>query len=689
MIECAGLCLALHGCGDDTRASASDSASVGASETPASASASASETMATPTEGGASESISGTTTAGSVSESMTDATASAPTEGQTGPGTTTTATLTSDATTDSGGEVGFCGDDPPKGFVGPFDADCKTEPQIGGFTPVVEWTKQTWAAAPAYNQVMMAPVVAPITDDDGDGVFGSDGDMPAVLLVGYAGNDYQGVGALRAISGDGQKELLNIADQGVAASSGIAVGDLDDDGKPEIVVVVAGGALKAFGHDGALKWTSAAYPGDIAFAFMAAPAIADLDADGKPEVIIGRVILNNDGTLRGKGMYGTGAPTYGSTSFATDIDGDGTQEVIVGNAVYHADGSALWSIAEPDGYPAVADFDGDGGPDIIVVTAGAVRLQNGAGGVFWTTPNPALVGGPPTIADYDGDGKPEVGVAGKAGYVVFDTDGTVLWQQATQDASSAVTGSSVYDFEGDGVADVVYADEINLYVYSGIDGAVKLTYDGHNSGTLIEYPIVVDVDNDGQVEIVVVHNNLIQTNNGVTVLGDMNKSWRPGRKIWNQHAYNITNVGEHGEIPDEPEPNWLTYNNFRSGDLSEADGLLAPDLQMLSPQTCLNECGGPDSVNIWVQLGNAGGAPLLAGATIEVYSTVLGVESLTTTVEVPGPFAPGEFLDAIVIPVGTKDVDQIRLVANPKEIECVVDMANEIVLMPPFCSVPG
>lgn len=110
---------------------------------------------------------------------------------------------------------------------------------------------------------------------------------------------------------------------------------------------------------------------------------------------------------------------------------------------------------------------------------------------------------------------------------------------------------------------------------------------------------------------------------------------------------------------------------------------------MLSPQTCLNECGGPDSVNIWVQLGNAGGAPLLAGATVEVYSTVLGVESLTTTVDVPGPFAPGEFLDAIVIPVGTKDVDQIRLVASPKEIECVVDTANEIVLMPPFCSVPG
>jgi hypothetical protein len=57
--------------------------------------------------------------------------------------------------------------------------------------------------------------------------------------------------------------------------------------------------------------------------------------------------------------------------------------------------------------------------------------------------------GPPTIADYDGDGAPEVGVAGGAAYVVFDGDGALLWQMPTQDLSSSVTGSSVFDFNGD------------------------------------------------------------------------------------------------------------------------------------------------------------------------------------------------------------------------------------------------
>ena len=56
-----------------------------------------------------------------------------------------------------------------------------------------------------------------------------------------------------------------------------------------------------------------------------------------------------------------------------------------------------------------------------------------------------------------------------------------------------------------------------------------------------------------------------------------------------------------------------------------------------------------------------GGAPLLAGAVVEVYGTKMGVEALITSVDVPGPFAPGEFLDAIVIPVVTTDLEQIRL----------------------------
>jgi hypothetical protein len=153
--------------------------------------------------------------------------------------------------------------------------------------------------------------------------------------------------------------------------------------------------------------------------------------------------------------------------------------------------------------------------------------------------------------------------------------------------------------------------------------------------------------------------------------------------------HDITNVNDDGSVPAMAAPNWATYNNFRSGDLSAADGLAAPDLVLVSPEGCVNPCTGVNEVEIWVQLGNVGAAPLTAGATVEVYGTVMGTDSLLQSVDVPDVLAPGQFADAFGIVVDATGLDGIRLVAVPKEAECEVDPANEIVLMPPFCTAPG
>jgi hypothetical protein len=44
----------------------------------------------------------------------------------------------------------------------------------------------------------------------------------------------------------------------------------------------------------------------------------------------------------------------------------------------------------------------------------------------------------------------------------------------TQDCSSAFTGSSVFDFDGNGKAEVVYADEQYMRIYDGTTGDVLL-----------------------------------------------------------------------------------------------------------------------------------------------------------------------------------------------------------------------
>lgn len=133
----------------------------------------------------------------------------------------------------------------------------------------------------------------------------------------------------------------------------------------------------------------------------------------------------------------------------------------------------------------------------------------------------------------------------------------------------------------------------------------------------------------------------------------------------------------------------MTYNNFRSGDLSANDGLAAPDLVMITPESCVSGCSGPDQLGLWVQLGNVGAAPLTAGADVEVYGTKLGVESLITSVPFVDILDPGEYAPAFVIDIDTTDLDQIRLVAVAKEAECKVDADNELVLMPPYCTAPG
>jgi hypothetical protein len=622
------------------------------------------------------DSVSGTSTGASTGEVMSS----------TSTGSSTGVGGSSSSSSGDTGSLLFCGDEPPAGYVGDFDPACKSEPQVGVFKPVVEWKKVDWTVNPAAKAVMMAPIVVSLSDDNMDGKIDGD-DMPDIAYVSFNGPQDQ-PGTVRAISGDGSKELWS-AVGGLCATSGLAAGDLDGDGVVELVGVTSSLQVRAFEHDGTIKWTTAAsYAADMKLCYST-PAIADMDGDGSPEVIVGRLILDAAGNERGKGMFGVGAAGFSSASFAADIDGDGKQEVVVGNALYRVDGSAIWSNGQTDGYPAVADFDGDGKPEIVVSGFGKVRLQNGGGGTIWSVANPALGGGPPTIADFDGDGAPEVGVAGKTNYVVFETDGTVLWQQPTQDASSAATGSSVYDFEGDGIADVVYADETTLYVYSGKDGAIKLSYAEHASATIIEYPLVVDVDGDDQVEIVVAHTGYMGPEQGITVLGDMDKSWRPGRKIWNQHAYSITNVNEDGTIPALPDPNWLTYNNFRSGDLSPPDGLAAPDLRLLAPESCLNECLGGKQAVVWYQLQNAGAGALTAGATVEVYGTTMGVEKLLATQQFDMVLAPGEVSEGQSVLVDITGLEALRMVAKPAEEECVVDPADELKLVPPFCTAPG
>ena len=141
-------------------------------------------------------------------------------------------------------------------------------------------------------------------------------------------------------------------------------------------------------------------------------------------------------------------------------------------------------------------------------------------------------------------------MAGANRYTVFETNGTVKWSATIQDGSSNRTGSSVFDFEGDGRAEVVYRDETKLWVYRGTDGVVLFSTPLH-SCTTYENPIILDVDGDGNAEIVTPANDTcgFGPTTGIHVFGDSADRWVATRPIWNQHTYHITNINEDGTIP--------------------------------------------------------------------------------------------------------------------------------------------
>ena len=546
-----------------------------------------------------------------------------------------------------------------------IDETCEAEAHVGTFTPIIEWTNDSLGDAYA------TPVVGRIVDTNGDGALTS-ADIPVVVVA-------NAVGVLYALAGDTGAVLWTAGDFGTEPMTP-AIGDLDGDGWPEVVGGGTNNTAAVHGNDGSPFWTGRAYVGGK-LPNCGAVGIYDLDADGAPEVVIGGAVMDGMTGRRISQGAGDGSGNYGYSPFgvAADIDQDGQLEVVVGNALYHKDGTLLWSNGLSDGFVAVANFDGDDYGEIVVTNEGTVRLQDDDGTPIWTRPRvTGSTSGSPTVADFDGDGEPEVGVAGNNVYIVFETDGSTKWTIRVQDQSSGFTGSSVFDFEGDGSAEVVYADENDLYVLDGATGAIKLKESQHSSATCSEYPAIADVDNDGHAEIIYTSSAYSGSEQGVRVVGDADDSWMPSRAVWNQHAYAITNVDDDSSIPAVPVTNWLSYNNFRSGDLAAATGGALADAVPVEGDICIEECSS-GRVSVVVAVGNQGTTDLPAGIAVSAYAVTSREPRYLQTQYVPDVIASGTSSVGIVFDFDPADLpyNAVSFIADDDNGTAAVTECNE------------
>jgi len=444
-------------------------------------------------------------------------------------------------------------------------------------------------------------------------------------------------------------------------SCSYSIADVDKDGYAEIYVCEDDGYLRKYSHNkqaynGAnFVFEKAMQHATSRTYYYAQPMITDFNGDGFPEVVVlDRVYdaitldLLVDGNRKGSGDLGHGSghvttnnanPNYDPSLMAIgDVDGDNLPELIAGSTVYKI---TINSRTVPslntftvfkqanarsdvgDGATAIADMDGDGQLDVIVsrrisATNAAIYIWNPRTGAIMNDniindlrilPRTGVFApfGPslPFIGDIDGDGKPEVIVisyrassGNGAGWVTaYDFESGQLikktnnnWPLATSDYSAA-TVITLFDFNQDGSYELVYRDMSTLRI---IDGATANTLATIvcTSATGIEYPIVVDFNNDGSAEILVTGALSGEAWGGyLRAFGSNGTKWAPARKVWNQYAYNAVNINEDLTVPTKQ----LNPSTRFAGDdtiLGNADDVF-PFNGYLMQQTNLNQYGEP------------------------------------------------------------------------------------------------
>lgn len=495
--------------------------------------------------------------------------------------------------------------------------------------------RQLWQSPEIVNNI----IVPMVGDLDADGV--------PEIVTSRLSSTTNGIVIIDGQTG-ATKQLINVSTRGTTYNIGICLADVDNDGQAEIVYPAGDHRLYCYEQNGTLLWSNAQ---TVTTDWGQIVSTADFNHDGKAEIYAGRYLFDGaTGILLGSasGSYATTGGQPGIGDFANPVAMDvlptaactacAGLEYVAGNTVYTVDIDTITNTAtitpfniintEPDGLTAVADWDGDGDLDGIIthISGNAARLY------VWDLQTTNLIGttgivargiGSGTIgvahataADIDQDGLLEAVFTLNGRLVVVENNFSIKWSALNNDRSGS-TGSTLYDFNGDGNYELVYRDETTLRIFDANTGTV-LSSIGCTSGTGLERPIVADINADGQTEILCTCNGFVSGQ--VTAFGADLSPWMPARPLWNQYQYSAVNINDDLTVPRVQQAHHLVgdglvLNSFAKQYQNE---VIAPVPDATIQINSINIIP-PDSIDIEVQICNAGDNILAASTPISFY----------------------------------------------------------------------
>ncbi len=389
---------------------------------------------------------------------------------------------------------------------------------------------QSYSAGAGISQSVVA-------DLNGDGI----PDLAVVSCnASSCGSDAASVAVLIG-NGDGSLRAPVMYSTGSFNPMSVAVGDLNGDGIPDLVVASqcassvncgTGQVSVLLGNGDGTFQSPVPYSTGTGSSYFV--VIGDFNGDGSPDLAVANqtsqtanstiaiLLGNGDGTFQAPVSYSTGAPSAVFLA-AADFNGDGALDLAVANSgtqdsvsILLGNGNGSFQTAAIYGSGgafvnalAVADFNGDGAPDLAVINgcasdsnltcsgSGAVGVLLGNGDGTFQAPVSYGSGGnyanSVAIADFNGDGIPDLAVgnygpsaggssAGVLSLLLGNGDGT-FQPAATFGTGGDFTASvAAGDFNQDGQPDVAVINQCSSSgnCVNGVAGVALNTASGFN-----------------------------------------------------------------------------------------------------------------------------------------------------------------------------------------------------------------